>query len=486
VLDTQHKNTIIFIFNMYSSKLNNILLSLGAVERNRLKKFFDSPYLVANKQVCLLAKFLLDHCDNQAAMDRHYVWSKVFPEEKFDYPKLRKLASECMRSVENYFVYEDIQTDLFEIKTRIAESLAKREQKELFEQASKTLQKIDDIQTIKTSKQYFNKYQVEHAAFKLVNYDLKRFEKTNLSEITNNLDIFYVIEKLRYTCDALSRNPLTKEYDDFLLKDILQKVQTNSFLLEIPAVAIYLSIYYSMVDYENEEHYFKLKSLLEKHAGEFEQEESKKFYESAINYVVNRINSPGRDFLRELFELYQSYLEKGFIFINDQIDPYNFKNIVTTGLRLKEYEWVEYFIEEYKNRLPEVFRENVYIYHKAQLLFYTGAYGKVLQLLQEVEYDDQTYNLGAKSMLLAVYYETEEIEALQSFLDSFKVYLNRQKKKLPPVVIENYLNLIKFTRKLIKITPNNKAEIQKIKEELSKTKSVASANWLSQKIEELG
>jgi len=450
-----------------------------------LKKFFDSPYLVANKQVSTLAKYILDHCDHTEKMERTIIWKNTFPDVPFHYPKLRKLASELLRYIEEYFVYEDLQNDVFEIKTRIAESLARREQKDLFDQAVKTIQKIDGIQSQKTSKQYFNKYQVEYAAFKLVNYDLKRFEKTNLSEITNNLDIFYVIEKLRYTCDALSRNPLTKDYDDFLLKEILEKVKNDDYLLSIPAIAIYLSIYYSMVDYENEEHYFNLKSLLDKHAGEFEQEESKKFYESAINYVVNRINTPGVDFLRELFELYQSYLDKGFIFINDQIDPYNFKNIVTTGLRLKEYDWVEYFIEEYKSRLPQLYRENVYIYHKAQLLFYTGAYGKVLQLLQEVEYDDQTYNLGAKSMLLAVYYETEEIEALLSFLDSFKVYLNRHRKRLPAVVVENYLNLIKFTRKLIKIPPGDKKEVQKIRAELNNTKSVASANWLSQKIEEL-
>jgi hypothetical protein len=484
VSNLHHKGTIILFFNMFSSKLNSVIQRMSAVEKNRLQKFFDSPYLIPSKPITLLGSYIILHGEHERLMERTLIWQNVYGDEPFDYNRLRKTGSDCLRCIETFFVLEDMLKDPFEMSAKTTESISKREMSELFSVSIRQIHKLDSIYNYKSSRQFYHKYIVEYASFKMVNYDLKRFEKTNLSDITNNLDIFYVIEKLRYTCDALSRNPLSKEYDDFLLTNIIEKIKDNAYLLEVPAVVIYLSIYYTLTE-DDDQHYYNLKSLLEKYGSNFEEEESKKFYESAINYVVDRSHRPDGEFQRELFELYKTYLAKGFIFVKQQLDPYNFKNIVTIALRLKEYYWVEYFLEEYKEKLPEIYRENVYRYHKAQLCFYTKDYGSVLKLLQEVEYDDLTYNLGAKSMLLAVYYETDEIEPLYSLLDSFKVYLNRLKKKLPKSTIENYSNLIKFTRKLTSIAPGNRQAIEKLKQDVSNTKSVASANWLYQKIEEL-
>ena len=470
---------------MFSSKLNSVIQSMSAVEKNRLKKYFDSPYLIPSKPISLLGTYMILHGEQESLMDRKIIWNYVYRDEPFDYNRLRKTGSDCLRSIETFFVLEDMLKDPFEMSAKTTECISRRGMVELFSISVKNIHKLDNIHSYKNSRQYYHKYIVEYASFKMVNYDLKRFEKTNLSDITNNLDIFYVIEKLRYACDALSRNPLSTDYQDFLLKPILDDIKNNSYLLNVPAILIYLSIYFSMVDYENDEHYYALKDLLDKYGNEFEPEESKKLYESAISYLANRINQPGGNYLQELFSLYQQYLSKGSILVNNQLDPYNFKNIVTIGLRLKEYDYIDYFIEEYKDFLPYNYQKNVYTYHKAQLYFYTKKYGEVLKLLQEVEYDDLTYNLGSKSMLLATYYETDEIDALLSFLDSFKVYLNRNKKKIPDAIWNNYWNLVRFTSKLIKLIGSDKLKVKKLKEELLATKSVASANWLYQKIEEL-
>lgn len=470
---------------MFKSKLNTVISSLSAIQLNRLSKFIDSPYLNPNQSLNDFGQYIINHKDDEHSLDREVIWQNIFPESPFNYPKLRKMSSDLMTLIENFFVIEDVVNDPLEMKAKLTESLAKREMSILFSRSFKGAQKLDILEEGKTARDFYYKYQVEYNAFRMVNYDLDRFAKTNLTDITNNLDIFYVVEKLRYACDALSRNPLSKEYDDFLISEIVNGINKNEFLRNVPIVSVLLSIYHTLVDYENEEHYYNLKSLLEKYAGYFTKEDTKKFYESAINYVIDRINDPGSNFLNELFILYKSYLNKGFITIDDKINPYTFKNIVTTGLRLQEYEWVSYFIEEYKQYLPESFRDNVYSYHKAQLYFYTKDYGKMLQLLQTIEYEDLSYNLGAKSMLLAAYYETDEIEPLLSLLDSFKVFLNRQKKKIPSSTLNNYSNLLKFTRKLLRIDRGDKAAIEAIKNEMNATKGIASANWLKEKVDEL-
>ena len=120
----------------------------------------------------------------------------------------------------------------------------------------------------------------------------------------------------------------------------------------------------------------------------------------------------------------------------------------------------------------------------AQLYFYQKKHEKVIAQLQEVEYEDVSYNLGSKAMLLATYYETNEMDALYFLFESFRAYLNRH-KDIPPQRRENYGNLIKFTKRLTKIMPGDQKAIDKLKTEVSSTKNIASASWLRNKIAEL-
>jgi hypothetical protein len=146
---------------------------------------------------------------------------------------------------------------------------------------------------------------------------------------------------------------------------------------------------------------------------------------------------------------------------------------------------VQYFIETYANKVPEEQRGNTVAYNLAQLNFYRGNFKGVLSLLQEVEYDDLTYILGAKSMLMATYYELDELEPLYSLLDSFKVYLSRKQNIIPQDFRILYTNLIKFIKQLISIRQGETDRIDKFITDVRKAGSVASANWLLEKAEEL-
>ena len=108
-----------------------------------------------------------------------------------------------------------------------------------------------------------------------------------------------------------------------------------------------------------------------------------------------------------------------------------------------------------------------------------------MEQLREVEYEDFSYNLGSKSMLIPTYYELDEIEPLYSLLDSFRTYLSRHKEEMPTLRYNNYINLISFTRKLIKIIPGDKKAVQKFKDEMDKASGIMNEEWLREKIAEL-
>ena len=178
-------------------------------------------------------------------------------------------------------------------------------------------------------------------------------------------------------------------------------------------------------------------------------------------------------------------INKGIIFAEGELSPWYFKNIVVVALRLGRYDWTENFIKDYSHKLPESFRSNAITYNLAQVYFHQKQHGKVIEQLRNVEYEDVAYNLGSKAMLISTYYETDEVEPLYSLLESFRAYLNRHKHDIPQNRRQNYINLIRFTKKLLRILPGDNKSIDKLKTEISATKNITGASWLKEKIAEL-
>ncbi|HJW28473.1 MAG TPA: hypothetical protein VJ508_04395, partial [Saprospiraceae bacterium] len=113
--------------------------------------------------------------------------------------------------------------------------------------------------------------------------------------------------------------------------------------------------------------------------------------------------------------------------------------------------------------------------------FYKKEYSKVISQLSQVEYEDITYNLNSKTLLMASYFELDEIEALNSLLDTFRVYLNRN-KSIPQVRRKHYLNTISIVRKLARIKHGDKKEIERLEKEIETTQGIVSKNWILEKL----
>ena len=121
----------------------------------------------------------------------------------------------------------------------------------------------------------------------------------------------------------------------------------------------------------------------------------------------------------------------------------------------------------------------------AKVYFYQQEYEKVIEKLREVEYEDRVYALGSKLMLLRTYYELGEFIALDSLIDSFRIYLRRD-QKISRDVKQQYMNVLRFVKKLSKVRPRDIDALQKIKIQVEKCNALAAKKWVLEKIEELG
>ena len=472
---------------MRNSKLYTTLKSFDKIEQNRLRKFLSSPYFNSNQALIDLFEFLIREINQEKTtpLDKPVLWRILEPGHPFNNTRFRKYCSDLLKLTEDYLAQEAFEGHPTYKAICLMEAVGKKKLEKLFNGALKNANSRLEKQPYRDTKHYHWRYEIERNYSIMSQAYLNRSSISNLDQISRNLDIFYVSEKLRLSQEIKSiQDKLAyQDYDFPLLRGITQQLGNYDYG-EVPAISLYYQIFLISETPENEDHYYRLKSLLGKHALLFNQEEAYHLYNAAMNYCINKINKGNQKYLSELFDLYNDTIEKEIIFVGGEISPWDFRNIVVLALRLGHYGWTQNFIEKYNFRIAEKFRNNAVSFNMATLHFYQRQYDKVIELLQTVEYEDFSYNLNSKAMLLATYYETEEFEPLYSLFESFRAYLNRN-KNLPESRKNLYKNLIKFTKKLTKITPGDKNSLKKLRQEIEQTKDIASAGWLKEKISEL-
>lgn len=476
-------------FEMRNTKIYSILKEFDKYEQNRLRKFLESPYF--NKDHVLVRLFDLIICEINTSSNQHLekedLWIKLDLLTSYDDVRLRKYFSDLTKLVEGFLCQELYEENTFQKASYLMQAAAKRKIEKLYNNSTKNAKDVLEKYPFRSTEYYYFQYAIESNYYDLLEYSTKRDQRSNIENISNYLDYFYIIEKLKFLCTILLKQNIANYTYSILLKDeLIEHIKSNlDHYKDIPPIYIYYYIYLTLTDPSEEDHYFKLKELLNKYSQLFPVKFAvDEFYSAAQNYCVTKLNQGNQKFVKEVVDLYKDMMNKKLLVIEGELSPWIFRNAVVLGLRLGETDWVEEFINVHKNYLPEAMRENAVTFNLAQVYFYQKRYDKVKVLLQEVEFEDYSYNLVSKSMLLAIYYETDEIEPLYSLFESFRTYLNRQ-KELTQARRQNYANLIKFTKKLTKIVPSDKKAIQKLKQELESTKNVASHAWLMEKIAEL-
>ena len=104
----------------------------------------------------------------------------------------------------------------------------------------------------------------------------------------------------------------------------------------------------------------------------------------------------------------------------------------------------------------------------------------MLELLRTVEFSEVFINLDVRRMLLKGYYELGEWSVLTSLLDSFKAYLRRQKDL--GYHRESYLNLVKFTQKVMRVADKRVAARRQLAAQIQAVEAVAEREWLLEKL----
>ncbi len=475
---------------MLSDKLLSLLKSFSKVDLNRFEKYLLSPFFNEKKEQVKLFKILNTHLRNadtgSKPIMKREIWKKLFDNIPYNDTLLRRICSDLTQMALNYLAFKEYKNQPLLTETYMLNATNTPKLDKHFNgilRKAKARQR--DLKSRNTAFHY-NNFQIEHSCHKNLEYlGKKRKDFSNFVNADYHLDCFYILQKLKNYCDLLGyKNIISVDLDLTLFPSFLDYVKESKYMEEAAIKAFYL-VTEMLMDTEEEKFYYELKKILHQRFEEFSYEDLKLLYTHLRNYcIISKINMGQTEYFRELFDLYKEQVKSGIIIQDDLISAQNYKNIITVALHIKEFEWVENFIQIYTDKLPIDNQDNDRNYNLAKVYFHQQEYSKVIEQLREVEYKNVIYSLGGKLMLMKTYFELKEFLALDSLVDSFRIYLRRN-GKIPKEVKQQYMNVVRFTKRLSTVQSRDQVALVKIKTQVLNCKGLAAKKWLMEKIEEM-
>ena len=427
---------------MQKSKFIEIFTTLSKVEQNRFQKWVNSPY--HNQQQALIE--LLAYFLKAKTYSLEAAHKATFPKQKFNAQKLRNHLSYLQKLLEDFLVHEALEQAPQWKQNFLLSIYRERNASKGFQATARKQQVMLEKEPYRNIAYYYSEYCLQEEEYLFLEQQ-KRLENKNLQEVLDSLDTYYLANKLKYCVVALTHQQVfSTHYQLHHIEDILRQVEEGGWL-KIPTIAVYYYSYQALADSNNIEACQQLKTTFLKHWDLFESSELKEFYLITINFFIKQLNYGYRAFAEEVFALYQSGLEHGVFIQQEQLSRFTYKNIAAVGMMCKAYTWVEGFIEQYMSYLPQMHQATYGAYNKAKLYYQTKEYKKAMNCLQEIEPIDRELIIDSKVTLMKIYYELEEYTPLEALLESFGMYIRRN-KELSSYLKTNYQNLIKYFRKL--------------------------------------
>ncbi len=470
---------------MLNSKLLDILKCCSTKQLTRFGEFVQSPYFNKNTELSDFYGYVRQFAPKfiNKKLERQTLFAALYPGQAYNEKKLGYLMSDLVKLLEDFLAIHRFETDPSKMSYQLLRTYDEWGLEKHYNNTMREAITLQEKQPIRDSEYFYSQYKLEELNSVVFDKRRKRVYDNSLQKAIDNLDLHYLTLKLKYSCELANRkNVIATQYELRLLDEILLYLKEHP-MDDVPAIAIYYQILMTLLESDDDEHFIQLKDLLNRHADKFDVNEARDMYAYAQNYCIKKINTGHLNFLNDLFELYKTVLSKKLIFINEELPHWTYKNIVSSAMRLQEYDWAEEFIEQYKHHLTPEHAETAYAYNLANLHFNRQQYDEALELLQKVEYTDY-YQLNVKVLLLKIYYELDEIEPLYSLLDAFKIFLKRN-KRVSEYQKNIYINLIKFVKKAIKIVPGDKRKAVELGVQIKEKKEVADINWLLEKVDEI-
>lgn len=468
---------------MQKSVLAEIVGSLSRKEVRDIQKWLQSPAHNQRQDVIRLFDYLCKTLANDDdSTEKAKAWKAVFPGQPYDDAYMRQVMYFLLKSIEEFLVFMHFTNDKVQYQLALTRIYRKRKLEKAYKQAHRLGMENLEKQPLRSGYYLLNRFfmeQEEHEHLMAVNQSAP----ANLQETAEAFEKWFIEERLRISKDMIAHHRVYQKisYNHGLLEEALVYASRNK-MLEDPAIAVYYFTYMALTDPSEETYFDQLEHFILTKMERFEQSEMRTLYRAALNYCTAKVNQGNIEYCRRALKLYRQGLDTGILIENNEIARYVFSNAVAFAMKIGEFDWAENFIENYQKYLEEKHRKGTVNFSLSRLYFEKGDYDKAQRYLVEFEYDDMLQNIVAKTMLLKIYYELDELDAFESLLESLRIYL-RRKEALDPARKTSYKNMITLMKKLLHLNIYSKSQKEKFGQLILHTNPIAERDWLLRQIE---
>lgn len=460
---------------MEKSVLWTSLISLSNLERKHFRQWLASPFFCRKDVLMHLYIYICDCLDNRRSPQQEEAMSVCLCT---DIQSFRLIMSELQGQLESFLAFQDGMDTQFHI--RLAGAWRRKGLEKQFGRALKQAVSVLNKQPRRHRGYYESMADIAYERYQFSSSG-QRTEELNLQELLDTTEIAFILGKLRQSCFALSHQAVYKiQYDFGLLDAVLNRIRVNPHLSANPAISLYYHCYLFLTAPETEQYFDAFRNLLLLYSEFLPPDEQRDLYLLAINYCIRKINRQESGYYKQAFELYQSALKGNLLLENGLLSPFAFNNIIAIALKAGEIHWASQFITEYAPFLENRHREASVKLNLARIAYLKKDYRSAMLDLQEADYKDLINNLIAKTLLLKIYYETDEYDALDAHLQSMQRFISRQ--RVIGYHRDNYLNIVRYTRRLMQLRFSDSAEIMLFRSQIDSVSPLTEKDWFVEMI----
>lgn len=470
---------------MEQSKIVRYIQTLSRKEQEKFYQHLISPCFNQHEKTTLLLEIILRKPLLLEHRDR--LFGQLYPGEPFDEQRLHNLFSNLKKLYVKFLSYQQLEANEPALQLFALEKLSLQASDELLINRARQLEKLLKGKTTQNIQDYFIGYRVNYLLSNAGEDVIDAQKIQQQQQMIAQLNHFFLAEQLKLSCSLMAYTMVSNfQYDFSFLEFVLHYINQHPELLqENRLINLYYNILMSQRDGDNPIYYQNLKKLLSDQLKGFEEEERTNLYAAAYNFCIAKINKGENDYRQELFEWYKEGLKYKLVLNNDTMSEWQYKNITTLGCVLKEFNWTEQFVQEYRDKLPEDKRENAYNYNLANLYFHKNMFNEVKDALKDVQFTDPKYYINANLLLLRSYYALRDTEALLYLIEAFRIFVIRN-RKIPADQKRGYTNFLRFAKKLVMLKHHDftyaredlSKKIEQLRTQIEKTDNLFNRYWL--------
>lgn len=437
---------------MVKTKLQELLFSFSKGSLEELMDFARLPSLNLREWHLNVLDYFCELRIKRNIKEEKYQKEYIINEVFSDVPEIKKdwydINSKLVEIINRFILYRNADPKTPSAAIDLARYYFDNKLKKCFEAQRDNINKYFEVSKNRTFNVYFKKY--DFLNLELVN-NISIKGNSNVRLSIDVLDKGYLENRLWLMCEELTRKKewhgtfesdspknIFPKHGELIFEAIWSVIKDTDF---DDVVISYLKALYPML-LKGEINEKIILALYKKRIILFEECEkwrARTLLDYLLNLFKSELNNGNIEYATYYIELINLYDKHKALLVNQNLPTQIFKNAVTASLIADKAAWGHNFIECYKKYIED----EIIDFNIAHVYLFQGKYNEAFEILPVFAPENTAYFIGAKRLILKIFYEKKDTLAMESMIPSFRDNV-KNRSDIPLQYKEKVLNFIKY------------------------------------------